>query len=198
MFSPVLKVLTSVFMWLTFWDRPMMLIFRFCTLSRYPAEIEYIGHILWTSNTVFWLWFKRGGRLRRWLNLIFITYFGAGTDGRSSASSKIGSAIVSSISSISSIAGSVGSELLPGRDQWIGTTMFCSDTAVHRAKLAVIAAAVAICSYSGSSSVAKRAPVLLVWQENERSFSSFCSSIESLHASSKPAIKLSSEVRSVI
>ena len=52
--------------------------------------------------------------------------------------------------------------------------------------------------HSGSSSDAKRAPALLVWQEAERSFSSFCSSIESLHASSKPAIKLSREACSVI
>ena len=43
----------------------------------------------------------------------------------------------------------------------------------HRAKLVAIATTMAIRLYSGSSSDAKRAPVLLVRQENERSLSSF-------------------------
>lgn len=52
-------------------------------------------------------------------------------------------------------------------------------------------------SYCSASSI-KRAPALLARQENERSFSSFCSSAESLHANSKPAIKLSREVCSLM
>lgn len=127
------------------------------------------------------------------------------------ASFKTGSAIVpstSSISVVSVVAGSVCSGIVAcgaitaGVGLGTGISLsnpVCGYTVTHRARLTVIAVVMAIRFFhSGSSSHAKRAPALLVRQKDERSFSSFCSSIESLHASSKPAVKLSREVCSVI
>ena len=52
--------------------------------------------------------------------------------------------------------------------------MICGDTAAHRAKLSVVDTDMAIRFHSVSPSDTKRAPTLLVRQENERSFFDRC------------------------